>query len=111
MVFAVPGALLSLASMGFLGRSLSPFPPPPSYSRLRVNGFYAWMRHPLYTGLIVGSFGLSIWRQSWVGVAFTVVVFLFFDRKAVVEERLLSERFPEYADYAQRVHRFFPGIY
>jgi len=39
------------------------------------------------------------------------VLFIVLDIKSRQEEAWLLERFPEYADYRQRVSKFIPGIY
>jgi protein-S-isoprenylcysteine O-methyltransferase Ste14 len=36
--------------------------------------------------------------------------FAFFDYKAGKEEAWLTQRHPEYADYARRVHKFVPWV-
>jgi protein-S-isoprenylcysteine O-methyltransferase Ste14 len=114
----VIGALLTAMGLGLfvlsainLGRSLTPFPRPTRYTQLRQQGLYAWMRHPLYTGVLLASTGWAIWWRSWPGLCLGVLLALFFDRKASREERWLRERFPEYGAYSARVRKFIPGIY
>ena len=71
---------------------------------------YGRVRHPIYSGVVLSSLGWSLAWLSLAGVAFTALVFLFFDRKAAFEERLLGARFPEYAAYARRVGKLLPRI-
>ena len=80
-------------------------------ARLRQSGIYAWVRHPIYGGLVLASLGWSLSWLSLPGLLFSVVVLLFFDRKGAFEERLLRARFPEYAGYARRVRKLLPWIY
>jgi protein-S-isoprenylcysteine O-methyltransferase Ste14 len=94
-----------------LGSALTPFPRPLASGRLRQSGAYAWVRHPIYGGLVLASLGWSLSWLSLPGLLCSVVVFLFFDRKSAFEERLLRARFPEYAGYAQRVRKLLPRIY
>jgi protein-S-isoprenylcysteine O-methyltransferase Ste14 len=105
------GAALAFAGLASLGRALTPFPRPRDDASLRQSGVYGWVRHPIYGGLVLASFG---WALAWLSVAGAVaalVTLAFFDRKSAYEERLLRARFPEYAAYARRVKKLVPGIY
>jgi len=105
------GFLLAIAGLVALGGALTPFPRPLANARLRQSGIYAWVRHPIYGGLVLASLGWSLSWLSLPGLLFSVVVLLFFDRKGAFEERLLRARFPEYAGYARRVRKLLPWIY
>ena len=105
------GMLLILAGLVALGRSLTPFPHPREGAQLVTRGVFRLVRHPIYTGLLVGAFGWALAWLSVAGVACWAVVAVFFDCKARREERWLRSRLPEYAAYEGRVRRFIPGIY
>lgn len=108
---AAAGALLTVAGLATLGRSLTPFPRPRANAALRTHGVYAWVRHPVYGGLIVATLGWSVWWLSPIGAAYAVVVFVFFDRKSSREERWLGATYSNYARYRARVRKLLPGIY
>jgi protein-S-isoprenylcysteine O-methyltransferase Ste14 len=105
------GILLAIAGLASLGSALTPFPRPLAKASLRQSGVYAWVRHPIYGGVILASLGWSMAWLSLAGILFSVVVVLFFDRKSAFEERLLGARFPEYRGYARRVRKLLPWIY
>ena len=105
------GFLLAIAGLVALGSALTPFPRPLASGRLRQSGAYAWVRHPIYGGLVLASLGWSLAWMSLPGLLCSGGVALFFDRKGAFEERLLRARFPEYAGYAQRVRKLLPRIY
>lgn len=109
-LFAV-GALLVFAGVAALGCWLTPFPQPLPEAQLRTGGAYALMRHPLYTGILLMACGWSLYNNSLAGLVFDAMLFVFFDRKAMREERWLAQKFPSYAAYGRRVKRFIPGIY
>jgi protein-S-isoprenylcysteine O-methyltransferase Ste14 len=111
LFFVTVSACCGLAGMLALGRNLSPFPKPVAKAKLVQRGIYGILRHPLYTSVSCGAIGWSLMRQSWTALAFSLVLALFLDAKARREERWLEAQFPEYADYAQRVHRFIPWVY
>lgn len=105
------GVGLSIAGLVRLGEALTPFPAPRAGARLRTGGLYALVRHPIYAGLLVATLGWSLWWLSAWGMAYTVFVFLFFDRKAAYEEARLVATYPEYAAYRRRVAKFVPWLY
>ena len=94
-----------------LGRNLSPLPHPKDDAALVETGLYSVVRHPIYSGLIAGSFGWALLNTSLVTLLLAVLVFVFFDVKARREEQALAARFPAYAGYRARVRRFIPFIY
>ena len=81
-----------------LGRNLTPFPKPIEGGTLVTSGVYGIVRHPIYTGLILGTLGWGVFRSSLLGIALAVLLFVFFDLKSRREERWLAEAYPGYAD-------------
>lgn len=94
-----------------LGSNLTPLPYPREDSTLVQTGVYGIVRHCLYSGLILGTAAYSLWTLSLPHALVTALLFGVLDRKARQEETWLSERFPDYADYRQRVKKFIPWIY
>jgi protein-S-isoprenylcysteine O-methyltransferase Ste14 len=97
------GNLAAFVALWKLGRSFSIIP---EARRLVTTGAYAWARHPLYAAEIVIVLGLSLqYQQPWAALMGAAVIALQVTR-SVFEERVLTEAFPEYADYRKRVKRF-----
>lgn len=94
-----------------LGENLTPLPYPRDDSSLVQTGIYGLVRHSLYSGLIFGTAAYSLWTLSLPHLLTTTILFIVLDVKARKEESWLLERFPEYAEYRQRVSKFIPGIY
>lgn len=90
---------------------LTPLPYPVDHSQLVRHGVYAVVRHPLYASQLFAALGYVAYQLSLSHLMLLVVGFLFFDYKAGKEERWLTERHPEYADYARQVRKFIPGLY
>jgi protein-S-isoprenylcysteine O-methyltransferase Ste14 len=105
------GLLFVFVALATLGRAVTPFPRPRPQARLVTRGIYRFVRHPVYTGLVVAALGWAIAYLSVAGVGYAVLLGVFFDRKVRREEQWLRERYPEYPDYARRVRRFIPGVY
>jgi protein-S-isoprenylcysteine O-methyltransferase Ste14 len=76
------------------------------------NGPYAFVRHPMYSGIMLFFFGVPLLLGSWWGVAIAPVFAVLFAIRARIEERALVEGLPGYADYAARVrYRLVPGVW
>lgn len=60
IAITVTGGIIVLAGALQLGEALTPLPHPRDGARLREEGIYRYMRHPIYSGLIVGSFGWAL---------------------------------------------------
>jgi protein-S-isoprenylcysteine O-methyltransferase Ste14 len=102
------GTLLELIILFWLGRSFTILP---EARRLVTHGPYRFIRHPIYLVSIIASLGAMVqFEQPWA-----LVIVLAADGLQLArihyEERVLSETFPEYADYAARTWRLVPGIY
>ena len=111
MGIVLGGMFLIAAGLAALGAALTPFPAPRARAGLRTHGVYAVVRHPIYSGLIVASLGWALWWQSVLAILFSVVVFVFFDRKAAEEERRLITQFSTYAQYQKRTRKLIPLLY
>jgi protein-S-isoprenylcysteine O-methyltransferase Ste14 len=106
---------LILGGMGFalwglfwLGRSISIMS---EARRLVVGGPYAIVRHPLYLGEQLALVGVALQYLSSFTVALLALQFVFQLYRMGFEEEILSENFPEYADYMKRTPRLIPGVY
>ncbi len=95
-------------------------PEPRAGGHLVQRGPYRWIRHPMYTAVIV--FGLACaWtagggasRSALVvvlGWASLVALVAVLRLKAGLEERWLLAAHPGYADYRARSWRFVPGVW
>jgi len=98
---AALGVALAVWAGITMGHSLSPFPRPPRDAELVERGPFRFVRHPIYVGATLFFLGLSL-VFSVYGVALTAVLAAFWVAKARLEERYLSERFPQYAEYRRR---------
>jgi protein-S-isoprenylcysteine O-methyltransferase Ste14 len=105
LISAVAGGAAAAAG---LGRGLTPLPLPNAAARLRTTGFYGWVRHPIYSFMLVFAIARAVGSGSvaQLGIAGVLGAVLF--SKARWEEALLTERFPCYLPYAARTGRFVP---
>ena len=107
----IAGGMVGTGGILALGSNLTAFPKPIEGGTLVTKGVYSVVRHPIYTGLILGTLGLGIFRESLLGIGLAVVLFIFFDLKSRREEEWLIEAYPGYAAYRQQVKKLLPWIY
>lgn len=106
---AIGGVVVLEAARRSLGRELTPFPQPRRSPTLVDSGVYRWVRHPIYSGVIMLLAGAAVAVGSAPGLMVTAALAVFFAFKARVEERALSVGIPGYTDYLRRVRsRFIP---
>jgi protein-S-isoprenylcysteine O-methyltransferase Ste14 len=78
---------------------------------LVTSGPYHLVRHPIYSGILVAGFGTAL-ALSWswmIAVALAGVYFLY---SATVEERNMTEQFPEtYREYKRSTKMLLPFIF
>lgn len=114
---------LALAALGILFLALAvyaywqtnhmlPFitPTPNTQARLVESGIYARVRHPIYTAVLLGAFGLALGHGHIVPLLVAVILFIFFTAKSRYEEHMLRAAYPGYAAYMQRTGRFLPFL-
>jgi protein-S-isoprenylcysteine O-methyltransferase Ste14 len=102
------GVALAVTASAFLGRSLTATPVPTAGATLKTTGPYRWVRHPIYTGVVLIVVAMAVRSGNVLGLALGALTVAFFHRKAAWEEQRLVERFENYAGYAERTPRFIP---
>ncbi len=109
---AVAFALLVGGSGLWMIRSkITAMPAPVDGSVLHESGPYAFVRHPIYSAVILGFIGLSAKGGNLVAFLLSLLLIPFFYAKTRYEEKLLVARFPEYDSYCDRVrYRVLPWI-
>ena len=76
------------------------------------SGLYHYVRHPMYTAILVFIVGTSLLLGSWYGLIFVIICMAILARRAVLEERTLRADLPGYSSYmAQVKYRFIPYIW
>ena len=78
---------------------------------LITSGPYRYVRHPIYTGLLLAFSGLAIARGEWRCILALIILALSFWRKLRIEERFMVEQFGSaYETYRQRVSVLVPFV-
>jgi len=109
-VGVLAGVVLAAAGMRHLGPSLTPFPAPIEGGELREGGVYAFVRHPIYGGVMLAALGWSLLVSPWALLP-TALLAALFEGKRRREEGWLAERYPGYTSYRRAVpRRFIPFV-
>jgi protein-S-isoprenylcysteine O-methyltransferase Ste14 len=75
------------------------------------SGPYAWVRHPIYSGIMLASFATAAQMGTMAALAGAAIMALGWYVKARMEERFLrAELGPAYAAYAERVAMLIPFV-
>ncbi len=76
------------------------------------SGPYAYVRHPIYAGMLVGCIGATMVIGEWRGIVAVILLLSAHSRKAMREESLLTKEFGEqYAAYRRRAGFLFPKVW
>jgi len=75
-------------------------------------GPYAWVRHPIYTGMILGLLGTAAVHKEVRYLLAAALIAVMFLLKIAIEERFMAEEFGEqYATYRHEVKALIPFVW
>ncbi len=91
-----------------LNTNLTPFPSPKKNSYLVQSGLYRYIRHPIYTGIILLLLGYALYIESLYRLTILILLWILFYFKTVYEEKALIQKFPDYKEYKVKTGQFWP---
>jgi len=103
LLLGVSGAVVSVWSLLQHGWNVSPFPRPVEGAQLVVSGPYRFVRHPMYTGIVIFTLGVGLAYANPVALLSSATFLVFFMAKTGREEEMLLERVPGYGAYRSSV--------
>jgi protein-S-isoprenylcysteine O-methyltransferase Ste14 len=108
---AVLGVAFAIWARLHLGRNWSPAPAMKEGHELVTSGPYAFVRHPIYTGILCAVLGATL-SGSLIGAGLLGLVSVVFASRIVREERIMLELFPNtYPAYQARTKRLIPFVW
>ncbi|AIF46549.1 isoprenylcysteine carboxyl methyltransferase [Dyella japonica A8] len=118
VAIALLGALLTLLGVVFacwarhvLGRNWSSVVQVKQGHELIQSGPYRWVRHPIYTGMLLAFVGTGTAIGEWRSAIAVLIVATSFWFKLRLEERWMRESFgATYVQYMQRTKALIPGL-
>jgi protein-S-isoprenylcysteine O-methyltransferase Ste14 len=105
------GLILAIFSFINFGQIVTPNPVPMDNYSLKTTGMYKYIRHPIYSSVLLSLLGFVILSQSISGIIFWIIGVLFIAFKTRFEEDQLILKFPEYISYRTRTKKLIPFIY
>ncbi len=116
LVEGVIGVLLVMAGLGlavwarlYLGRNWGMPMSQKKEPELVTSGPYRFVRHPIYTGILLGLVGSAL-TVSLGGLVVAVVAGLYFYFAARVEEKNLAASMPAYGEYRAHTKMIIPFV-
>jgi protein-S-isoprenylcysteine O-methyltransferase Ste14 len=106
-----------LQAMGWIGILISAYtirtvltaePLPKENGTLSTNGLYKYVRHPMYTSVLLLSFGIAVASGSLLKYLLFALLLVLFIYKSRYEETYLQMQYPAYKKYAKNTPRFIP---
>jgi|GEM_PF-471675 len=74
------------------------------------DGFYAYVRHPIYSGGILIFVGLALFNPTLTVLLASALAVIFLIVQGLLEEIDLRQRLPAYKAYSEEVPRFIPRL-
>lgn len=112
LVIAVQLAALSLITWARItfGRRSFHAAANPTEGGLVTNGPYRYIRHPIYTAMCLFAAASIVAHMSTATVSCGLLMAAGSVLRIYCEEKLVIERYPEYAQYAARTKRMIPFL-
>ena len=108
-VLVTLGAAMGLLAVRELSSALTPTPVPRTGEQLRTAGVYAWVRHPIYTAVLLVALGYTVAMGSRWQLLITALLAVFFTAKARWEDSLLAaEHGAEWEEYQRHTSALIP---
>lgn len=108
IVIILAAVFTVLLSFAGLRRSLTASPIPKADGQLVTSGLYRFVRHPIYSAILLAAFGVVLDAGYWPQLPIGIMLYLLLNQKASFEEELLLKRYADYAKYRRSTPRFFP---
>lgn len=111
VVLTALGILLAVWARVYIGENWSGIVTVKVGHELVRTGPYAWVRHPIYSGLLLATLGTALVRGEVRGLIALAVLWFGFWIKSRVEEQFMSKTFgPAYTEYSQTTGALIPRL-
>jgi protein-S-isoprenylcysteine O-methyltransferase Ste14 len=113
IILCAAGVVLAIQARRTLGANWSGIVTLKEDHTLVRRGPYRFVRHPIYSGILLAAAGSFLALLPTVQAVICLLFLLFnYRRKSLLEERILSQNFPdEYPQYCREVKALVPFIY
>jgi protein-S-isoprenylcysteine O-methyltransferase Ste14 len=108
VVLCALGVVLAIVARVELGRNWGMPTTLKEHPELITTGPYAFIRHPIYTGMLIAMVGAAIGQSAFWGLPL-ILFAVYFIYSARREEKLMGEQFPDqYPAYMARTKMLLP---
>ncbi len=111
VILCALGVALAIWARAYLGRNWGLPMSRKEQPELVTSGPYAYVRHPIYSGILLGMIGSAL-AESVLWLIPLAIFGAYFVYSARSEERIMAQAFPEqYAAYRQRTKMLVPFLF
>ena len=110
-VITILGMIGYIISILFLGSNWSLSASIKEGQKLVKSGPYRYVRHPMYSSMILVFLGSGILIGNYLIISCTPIIVVAYYIRAKKEEALLNEEFAEYGRYVRETKMLIPGIF
>ena len=111
IAITVGGLGFAIWARAYLGRNWSGVVSVKVGHELVRRGPYRWVRHPIYSGMILALLGTAVVRHQLRGLIAVLLLYAGFTIKSRIEEQTMTATFgPEYAQYASTTGAIIPKL-
>lgn len=110
VILCALGLAFAIWARWHLGRNWSGTPSIKEGHELITSGPYRWVRHPIYTGMLLALIGSSL--ISGFDLIILIIYYVMFILRIPVEERYMMQLFPDqYPEYKKTTKKLIPFVW
>jgi protein-S-isoprenylcysteine O-methyltransferase Ste14 len=110
-VLLLAGVALGVWAVATMRYNVSILPDVRRNQQLYTGGPYAYIRHPMYSALLLIGLALVLHNISLIPVVLWLLLLVTLLTKLHYEERLLQSHFTNYKQYQKRTKKIIPFVY
>jgi len=111
VVLAIAGIAFAIWARAYLGGNWSSSVTVKVEHQLIQSGPYRWVRHPIYTGLLIALLGTAMELREIRGLLAVPVLYVGLKIKSMIEERTMMNTFgPQYEEYSRHTGAIVPKL-